>query len=145
MSGTQRYDRKALFDKALLGIQADEGIHFIQDVVSLLGIASKSFYNFWAKDSKEYGEIEALLFENRSKLKKKMRFNWAKDGHPALQMGLYKLIGTDDERNSLTQSRVQIVAKVDQTTRLDVSGLSTSALLELKKKYYEAIPVAPEE
>lgn len=140
------YDVEKLYNTSIKAIQADEYMHFLADVYVRLGVSKSTFFRLFPVGSNQYNEIEALLIENRVKVKMQMRRDWAKEKQsPALQIGLYKLIGSDEERNHLTQSRVEVSGEVTETRRLDVSKLSTSALLELKKTFYDAIPEAEAE
>lgn len=133
------YDRAETFEKALALAENDTTNHFFQDIWASLGMSNSTFFRIFPVGSNEYKAIDNQLTQNKVSLKKKMRAKWSEHDHPALQMGLYKLIGTDEERNNLTQQRVEVKADVNHTRTLDVSALSTTTLLELKRKFYDKL------
>ena len=53
---------------------------------------------------------------NRIEVKTSMRSKWYKSEAPALQLSLYKLIATTDERNALSMSKVDVTSGGDKIT-----------------------------
>ena len=56
-------------------------------------------------------KIKEAILNVKISQKSKMRINWDKSKNPILQLGLYKLIGTKKERDSLTQTKSDITSK----------------------------------
>tara|TARA_R110000796_G_scaffold120506_1_gene234627 strand:+ start:1997 stop:2443 length:447 start_codon:yes stop_codon:yes gene_type:complete len=132
----RKFDKQKLFDKAVSYIQNDRNNHFVADVYTGIGISGPTLYSYFPVGSTELGTIHAMLEENKIALKKRLRRNWADSDAPVLQLNLYKLTGTPEERNALSHQSVQIQGKVEVENKIDVGALSITALLELKKKFY---------
>lgn len=97
------YDREEIYNKAIDLIKNDGRLVFIEDLCCMLQIDKSTFYNWKFHESQE---IKDLLGNNRITMKMKMRENWLNSDAPALQMGLYKLIGTREERQILSNTDV---------------------------------------
>lgn len=87
-----------------------ESLFFMEDVIALLGISKPCFYDHFKVDSNELNYFKELLRKNKVSAKLKMRKAWLASDNASLQMGLYKLIGTDEERKRLNS------AYIDQKT-----------------------------
>ena len=96
------YDKDEIFKRAIAAIEGDDDIVFMEDVISAVGIATSTFYSLIPVDSKESKIIKELILDNCARLKKGMRKNWkVSDASASLQISLYKLIGTKEEREAL--------------------------------------------
>lgn len=93
--------KKKLFKKAEQVIVKNKLV-FVEDVVAYLGIHKSTFYDYFPIDSNESDYIKELLETNKIELKVSMRSKWYKSNAPALQMGLYKLLATDEEARRLS-------------------------------------------
>ncbi len=101
------YDRIAILEQAKILIKEKELI-FLEEVVSFLPIAKKTFYEWFPIDSHECNEIKAMLDFNKVDAKSFMRKKWKEAEAPALQIALYKLCGTDEENHKLNGSKQEV-------------------------------------
>jgi hypothetical protein len=113
--GDKRYDRETLKKQALAAIEKHK-LFTIEDVVAFIGCARSTFYVYIPDKSDEHKEIEELMQRNRIELKISMRKKWFESDAPALQLALYKMIATQDERNALSMSRVDLTSGGDKIT-----------------------------
>lgn len=91
------YKTVDLQEKAIEAIKK-HNLFFIEDVVTFLPCNNKTFHNHKLH---ELPELKELLENNRIAVKLKLRKKWEKSDNATLQMGLMKLICTDDERKRL--------------------------------------------
>ena len=101
------YDKKKILEQAKEAIVKHK-LFFFDDVIAFLPIASSTFYA-WEMEKSE--ELKELLSQNRTELKVSMRSKWYKSNAPALQMSLYKLIGTNEERRLLSTTYTESEVK----------------------------------
>ena len=94
------YKTKELEKQAIEAIEKYK-LFFIDDVVSYLPCSTATFYNHKLE---ELETIKEALKKVRTEIKVSMRSKWYKSDNPTLQMGLMKLIGTDEERKKLSQN-----------------------------------------
>jgi hypothetical protein len=100
------YDKDKLFEQSKSAIENDEDVIFIEDVISELPCKKTTFYKYFPEDSNELNELKELLAKNKSNTKKGLRGNWRNQLENAtLQLALYKLLATEEERNALTMTR----------------------------------------
>lgn len=90
-------DLKKKAEKAI----KDNGLYFVEDVVAYLPCSKSTFYEHIPNESNDYKEIVELLEENRINDKVSMRKKWKDSDNATLQMGLMKLLSTDEERRRL--------------------------------------------
>lgn len=95
------YDRVKIFEQAKEVIEKNK-LFFIEDVVAYLPIAKKTYYEYFPIDSDESNALKELLETNKTNVKVAMRSKWYKSDNPTLQMGLMKLISTDEELRKLS-------------------------------------------
>ena len=74
-------------------------LFFIADVTSYLPCDYSTFYNLKLHES---DIIKAALLKVKTDIKVSMRSKWYKSENPTLQMGLMKLISTDEELKKLS-------------------------------------------
>ena len=92
------FDVQELKQKAIEAIKKHK-LFFTEDVIAYLPCQRTTFYDTY-KLNKDPDIVDSLE-KNRVDIKVAMRKKWFDSDHPALQMGLYKLIGTDDEADRL--------------------------------------------
>jgi hypothetical protein len=92
---------KEIFEEAKKHVE-DSKLVFIQDIVDMLPISKDTFYRYFPTGSDEYDELKRMLSNNRINLKVSLRNKWYKSQSPALQMGLMKLLATDEELRKLS-------------------------------------------
>lgn len=105
------YNKDSLFEQAkqILSDESKREIVFVDDVAVALGISRTTLYSHFPVGSPEMTVIDDLLRKNRSYIKQKMRKKWFKSEQPALQISLYKLIGTEDEAHRLNGTKTENV------------------------------------
>lgn len=99
------YDTENLKEKAIEAIE-EHRLFFIEDVVAYLPCSKDCFYNHFPTESDEYDTIKELLEQNRIEVKVSMRSKWYKSDNPTLQMGLMKLLASDEERKNLAMKHI---------------------------------------
>lgn len=99
------YDRKKIFEQAKEQIVSKRLI-FVEEVVAFLPISKESFYTFYPIGSDEFDELKGLIETNKISLKTSMRKKWYDSDNPTLQMGLMKLLATQEEHRKLSQTYV---------------------------------------
>lgn len=92
------YDIQEIKQKAIDAITSRK-LFFIEDIIAYLPCGRTTFIDT-LKLNRDPDVLEALE-KNRTDIKVAMRKKWFESDHPALQMGLYKLIGTDAEADRL--------------------------------------------
>ena len=112
------YDKEEIHAKALEQIKK-HNLYFVDDVVAYIPISRSKFYSDYPADSDELDTIKEALGENRICSKVKMRKNWLDSENATLQMGLMKLLGTDEEAHRLNGSH----------TKSEISGPNGSPLV----------------
>jgi len=100
------YDKEGLIQQAIQVIE-DEDLITIEEAVSLLPISSKTFYN---KELHKVQAIKEAIDQNKVDVKTKLRKKWLKADSAALQIALYKLCASNEEKEALGQ-------KVDHTSK----------------------------
>ena len=114
------YNTEELYNLSIRHIE-EKSLFFVEDVVAYLGISKATFYDHFPNDSNDLNYLKELLNSNRVSAKVKMRKNWLDSENATLQMGLYKLIATDEERQNLSQSHIDHTTKgkeLDQPKKL---------------------------
>lgn len=91
------YKTAELEKKSLEAIEKHK-LFFIEDIVAYLPCSKKTFYEHKLH---ELHTIKDALEKNKVEIKTSMRSKWYKSDNPTLQMGLYKLIGTEQEAERL--------------------------------------------
>jgi len=106
------YNKEEIFKKAK-EVTVKNKLFFIEDIVSFLPCDKTTFYRFFPTDCNEYNTLKELLEVNRVELKVSMRSKWYKSNAPVLQLSLYKMIATDEERKLLSTT----YSEIDHTTK----------------------------
>ena len=101
------YDPDKLFKQAIEQIELHR-LFFIEDVVAYMPCDKTTFYKYFKVNSNELNTIKEALDVNKINVKVSMRSKWYKSDNPTLQMGLMKLIGTEQEAHRLNGSRHEI-------------------------------------
>ena len=101
-----KYDRKEIFELAK-AVVVEHNLYFVDDVIAYLPCSKSTFYDSFPDGSEELDDIKRLLNINRVKIKVDLRKKWNESDNATLQMGLYKLIATDDERKKLSMTHNQ--------------------------------------
>ena len=100
------YDRVKIYEQAQDLIKTKK-LFFIEDVVCLLPISKKTFYEWFVIDSDECNTIKELLDKNKIEIKNGLRNKWYNGNNPLTQMALYKLIGTEEEYHRIASTKTE--------------------------------------
>jgi hypothetical protein len=95
------YDKEAIYKEAI-DLVNKHNLIFIDEVLSLLPIHPSTFYDWYPSGSERNLELKAEIDKVRIKMKANMRRKWYESDNASLQIGLMKLIGTEDEVNRLS-------------------------------------------
>lgn len=94
------YKKKELVANSLKILKdPTRNVLFWEELCVELGVSKHTFYNHKLH---EKHEIKEALKANRVRAKSALRNKWFKSDNPALNLALYKLIGTDEERKVLS-------------------------------------------
>lgn len=108
-----RKDRIIATKENAIKIITENKVIFIEDLCILLGISKTAFYDYFKLKSDDYNELKALIDKNKVEIKSSMRNKWYKSTAPALQLALYKLICSEDERKMLQMSYTENKTEVN--------------------------------
>ena len=123
------YDKKKIYKQAEEEIKKNN-LFFIEDIVAFVGCSKTYFYDAFPIDSNEMNALKDLLEQNKTKTKSAIRSKLYKGTKASELLALYRLICTNEERQSLNQSYVDHTSKGKQISAPDLSAISTE---ELKK------------
>lgn len=128
-------DKNKIFEDAKR-IVVDRQLFFIEDLVSFLPIAKKTFYEYFPIGSNESNTIKELIEANKVSTKALLMEKWFKSDAPALQIGLMKLIATDEQAHRLngtkTVNQTEITADVKHS-----KDMTLEEAKEIQKKLDE--------
>ena len=96
------YDKNEIFERAKEILKKDVDVVFIEDVAIEIGISKTTFYEYFPPKSDELNEIKELILINRSTTKKFLRNKWKDSDNATLNVCLYKLLSTEEERELLS-------------------------------------------
>ena len=92
------YDKNKLEKEAIKAIEKNK-LFFNADVVAYLPCSERTFYDLKLHESQS---IKEALTKVKTDIKVSMRSKWYKSENATLQMGLMKLISTDEELRKLS-------------------------------------------
>lgn len=109
------FDREKLYHQATQ-IATLQNCYFIEQLISLLPCSKPTFYDIFKIDSNELNSIKDILEQNKIATKTKMYKKWFDSENATLQIGLMKLISTEEEAHRLngTKSAVDVTSKGDK-------------------------------
>lgn len=94
------YDKDRILKELLKNIESDENITSFEDAASTIAPDVSTLYT-WEFEKLE--NIKSLIQSNKVKVKQSLRNQWKKEkASPTLQLALYKLLSTDEERKALS-------------------------------------------
>jgi hypothetical protein len=115
-----KYNKKEIFKEAKKLIEKNK-LFFVEDLVSLLPLSKPTFYEYFKVGSNEFNEIKKLLDNQKINLKVSMRSKWYKSDNATLQMGLMKLICTDEERKILSTNYTDVTTKGNEVVSVPIT------------------------
>lgn len=109
------YNKNELEKSALDHIKGKR-LCFIDEVVAYLPCTAKTFYNLKLH---ELPTIKEAIENNKTSLKVGLRKKWYESDNGVVQLALYKLICTKEERENLTMNRVDLTNKGEKFVFID--------------------------
>lgn len=127
------YDKKKLYKQAI-DIATEKKCFFIEQLVSFMPCAKKTFYEIFPIGSDECNAIKDVLEANKVATKSKMYNKWFESDNPTLQVALMKLIATTEQAHRLNGSKTEskVDDKRDKSIEVTIVKPSNSNL-EIKK------------
>jgi hypothetical protein len=101
------YDKKEIYDDALKAIH-EHHLFFVSDVLAYIPCSKQTFYDFFPPESDKLDNIKRKLNDNKITTKVEIRGKLLKGEKAAELLALYKLIGTEEERQALSQTYQKI-------------------------------------
>jgi DNA topoisomerase VI subunit A len=98
------YETNDLLKKALKVIR-EKNLIFIEEAAVFIGVSKSTFY---AHNLHESNDLKEVIQQNKVNIKTKLRNKWAEANNPTSEAMLYKLAGTKEERDILTNSKVEL-------------------------------------
>jgi len=83
----------------------EHGLIFKADIWAHIGISHSTFYEHFSDFSECLKEIEQALLKNKIDLKVGLRKKWRDSENATLQLALYKLVCTTEERQALAMNQ----------------------------------------
>ena len=96
-----KQEKEKILQKAIK-VAKDKKLFFMHYVTAYLPISNSTFYE-WKFDKSE--ELKDILEENTILKKTKMLTKWEDTNNATLQIALFKLLATDEEREILADNR----------------------------------------
>lgn len=109
------YDTEKLLKQAIKAIK-EKNLFFIEDVVAYLPCTKPTFYEHKLNES---NDLKEALLENRINVKVSMRKKWQESDNATLQMGLMKLVSTNEERKKLSQTFQDVTTDGERLGKVD--------------------------
>ena len=131
------YDKNKIFEQAKELIEKHK-LFFVEDIVSLLPVASSTFWEYFPDKSDEMDTIKEMLDKNRVEIKSSMRSKWYKSDAPALQIALMKIISTDEEAHRLNGSKQEVKNDIKGEIK-QISQFTLEEAKEIQKKLDEQV------
>lgn len=95
--GSTHYDYKEMLELSKDAI-TKYMLTMTEDIVAFLPCSLRTFYNYKLH---ELQELKELVNSNKIKMKQGLKKKWYDAGSAAERIALYKLLGTQDERDAL--------------------------------------------
>lgn len=116
------YNRDKIFEQAK-ELTVKHKLFFIEDIVAMLPCSKPTFYEMFPLESNELNELKELIDTNRISIKVGLRKKWNDSDAPALQLSLYKLICSNEERKNLSMTHNDITSDGEKLTiKVKVQG-----------------------
>jgi len=133
------YNKKELEKKSIEAITKYKLI-WIEEVVSYLPCGKVTFYKYRLNES---NPIKAAIEKNRTDLKVSLRQKWYQSDNATLQMGLMKLIGSEDEAARLSGSTQNLnISLEERTKKVNTLFPTDDELIEIEEERKQELPEA---
>ncbi len=120
---------KEQYETEILEIIKKENIFLISDIFAFYKGCSRS--TFYTHELDKSDTIKNAIEDNKIVTKNLMKAKWLNSENATLQLALFKIICSDDERMKLSLTYQPILEK--QTKTIDFSKVSDDALNEIIK------------
>jgi hypothetical protein len=110
------YKKEELFKKAKEVIKKHK-LLFVEDIIAYLPCSKPTFYQHFPVDSYEFNVLKKMLEENKISIKTNLRKRWAESDNPSLEICLYKLCATPEERMLLSSQFVEIKSDAETSVK----------------------------
>ena len=117
------YKTSELKRQALKAIDKHKLFH-IEDVVAFIPCGKTAFYEHFPNETNDRKEIDDALTKNKVEVKSSMRSKWYKSNAPALQLALYKLIATNEERRALSMNSIEHTGEGGGAIQITIKDMS---------------------
>ncbi len=93
------YNKEKIKKELLANVEADEHISTFEDAAATVKPSRQTLYD-WEFDKLD--KLKSLIENNKRQVKHNLRKQWAKEtASPTLQLALYKILATNEERRAL--------------------------------------------
>ena len=125
------YSKKEKEDLLKKAIKAatDNSLYFIEEIVAYLPINKTTFYEWKLNES---DELKDIIENNKIETKSKLRNKWAESTNATLNIALYKLIGSNEERRILADREETVTPETDIPK--DIDNLTPQQIDEIYSK-----------
>ncbi len=106
------YEKDKLLKEALKKAE-EKNCFFIDQLISFMPCCKTTFYELLKNDSDEMNSIKDVLDKNKVVMKTSMYNKWFESDNATLQIGLMKLIATDEEAHRLNGSKSEVKLEGD--------------------------------
>jgi len=113
------YDKTKIFEQAK-ELTVKHKLFFVEDIVAMLPCSKPTFYEFFPPDSNELNELKELIDTNRTYIKIGLRKKWNDSEAPALQLSLYKLICSNEERKNLSMTHADVTTDGKEINQIPI-------------------------
>lgn len=96
-------DKEKIYELAIQVIEEKRPI-WIEELISFLPISKPTFYAYFPIGSNEINDIKDRIDRCKCETKNQLRYKWLKTDNATLQLALYKLIATKEEREALSMT-----------------------------------------
>ncbi|MGN0192619.1 MAG: hypothetical protein ACI4CY_03735 [Candidatus Gastranaerophilaceae bacterium] len=104
MSGAEKQISKVRYKKLVkecLRLIEENRLLFVSDLIVLLPFSKTTFYVYGLDKSEE---VKEAFENNKTVVKQELRSKWYNSSTPALQIALYKILATPEERRSMSNT-----------------------------------------
>ena len=117
------YDKKEMEELALKAIK-EHNLITNEEIAAFLPCSERTFYNL---QMQELQTIKKALYDNRMKLKPKLRSKMMESNNSALLLALYKLVANEDEFNRIAVNKNEHTGKDGAPLDIKIQVLGNDA------------------
>ena len=116
----KQYDKSKILEAAKQITTKNKSVVFIEQLVAHLGISKSTFYDYIKNESDESNAIKEMLNANRVNIYTNQLKKWADSDNATLQIGLMKLIGTEEMAHRLNGTKQEIKTEGDMNLNVNI-------------------------